>query len=365
MVLKAGLVLFVWAAFGFAQAQVCSSSVDVEKWTASNADEARRCLDRTQQVSIAECAKWDRPVCKALDEWRKPAPEGADQAVQSAVKWGKGLPKILLDVSDNLSAKAAAAPGSPELRADLGAWAAEVDKKIVSDRITASRDLRAHGAQFWKVRDLRLFPGTAKEVAIDSGIDRACNKTRDDCTAALRAAAEVGFAAQLAYSASTVLISPDLSKVTDYVNQMVKRWDVYFEDARYQWPWELAINSALFERNYSQRGILSPPHGTMDPVTSGRSTEVQPGRCVKIDHRCVDGASRRKVSMVMGRRKGDEHVRRRFGLWASQRWKEAQFGRSGGTSSEEHDDRRHARRLRYRQEDMASRYGRCDEIVSR
>ncbi|MDO8501464.1 MAG: hypothetical protein Q7S20_06450 [Gemmatimonadaceae bacterium] len=103
-----------------------------------------------------------------------------------------------------------------------------------------------------------LFLDTPYAIPLDSSVDVRCQAAVDACSAAFQEAVEIITDATLVRRLNGQLLTPQRDALVKYVAALDKRWENYFNKTPSQFPWELAVNSALYQR-HERRGYNEPP----------------------------------------------------------------------------------------------------------
>lgn len=255
-------------ALGFvAPAWAACTNLDFTSWTVASERDARRCLSNaTDPEVIGNC---DLAVCKEMAEWRGKA--RADRVLQG--------PDLLEQIRRNF--KPAAENFQP------GAALDEAMQKFISQlRSTTSETLRDPKRdpfnnavnRVWQYDSAAglLGPGTSAdgvsfEIRLGDILAAACSEPlrAESCNAALAGSGATVFHAALFQTVVTWFQKEGREAAVGHIELIEKRWQSYFDSSRVQFPWELALNSALFDRELERRrtdrnnpqgpGLAGPP----------------------------------------------------------------------------------------------------------
>lgn len=103
-----------------------------------------------------------------------------------------------------------------------------------------------------------LFLDTPFAIEVVDSIEAGCSAGGDPCAGAFAEAVEIVTDANLVVRTNGVLQTPERAALQEYITALDQRWENYFNRAPTQFPWELAINSILYQRNV-KRGFNEPP----------------------------------------------------------------------------------------------------------
>jgi hypothetical protein len=150
------------------------------------------------------------------------------------------------------------------VRNSAAAFPPSTDITRLVERIDAwinvvGRDATAFSAPAqWKYDNGGLFRDISTQIDIDADISARCPKGSDACHAAFAEAVEILTDATLVRRVNGTLLTPHREALVMYVSALDERWARYFQRSPAQWPWELAINSAIY-RKHERRGYNEPP----------------------------------------------------------------------------------------------------------
>lgn len=228
-------------------ASQCTGS-DPRAWVADTARDARICLSELRERGIAVC---DRQICKELNTWKdKPRPE-------LAVESTRMLKMIRDSVDQSLPASTDA---GPKFSREIDRWLLEM---AMSSRADLARDsggpYRSEPVQGWNYDAAAhtLFTGKPNEIRVGDALERECG-TPASCAAALKSGAEVVTHAAMVQTVASALLKDLRQQGAEHVDLLDKRWKSYLESARFQYPWELAINDRRY-KTAGGGGLVSPP----------------------------------------------------------------------------------------------------------
>lgn len=229
--LRIWLVAVVLAATPAMAAAQCTIAADVATSDAAT-DELRR-------LQIADClggSNCTSPNCLQFTAWR--ASPGAKEAVE------------LLTAIRNSAAGAGRTENLKRLLQRIDAWIAVVG----IDAIAQSEP------GLWRYDDGGgcLFLDTPYEIRIDAGLEQRCAGDEQACATAFAEAVEIVTDATLVERVNGVMGAAARDSIVDYVTGLNDRWEHYFNKAPSQFPWELWLNSALYQKR-ERRGYNEPP----------------------------------------------------------------------------------------------------------
>ena len=123
-------------------------------------------------------------------------------------------------------------------------------------------------AQTWQVDNHTLFPvedGSESLIDYSRIIHTTCSTSDHEvtatCEAALNSAANVLRIAELVRRVIQTSVYGRLREIHDKLSLLDGEWTYYFEDARSQYPWELAINDRRYDGASNQ--LERPPKGQL------------------------------------------------------------------------------------------------------
>jgi len=256
------------AALGLASpAWAACNSLDFTTWTAASEREARRCLTNVADPQII--GPCDLAVCKRLTEWRgKPR---ADRVLQG--------PDLLEQIRSNL--KPAAENFTPGVALDeamqkfIGQLRAATPEALRDPKRDPFNTAVNRAWQYDSTAGL-LGPGSdadgvSFEIKLGDILAAACGEPlrAESCNAALAGAGATVFHSALFQTVVTWFQKEGRETAVAHIEMLAKRWETYFDKSRVQFPWELAVNSALFNRELQRRrsdrddpqgpGLAGPP----------------------------------------------------------------------------------------------------------
>ena len=145
---------------------------------------------------------------------------------------------------------------------------------------------RSVEAETWQWQNHTYFRAESTEPLIDySGIIRKLCTSPDTltstCEAALRSAGDVVRYAELVRLVMLKPVYQRIDEILSLISALDDEWTYYFEEARSQYPWELAINDSrydgapnLLERPPKDQFILMHPTIAVEYVGGGIENEV-------------------------------------------------------------------------------------------
>lgn len=145
--------------------------------------------------------------------------------------------------------------GRDALTARLDAWRRALDledPKAVEEQVAESP------AAIWQPAGLAVFPRLPDEVDFADEATHSC-QTPAGCREALVGATRVFTLAVLQRRLLEGVLESHLRSFVGYVEQVDRRWESYFADARGFYPWEELLNGELHRRRVGERGIVPPP----------------------------------------------------------------------------------------------------------
>lgn len=194
---------------------------------------------KLQQLRVSSClggSSCTAVQCQRFTSWFK------DKDAQGAVE--------LLTAIRNSAATAETSPNLNKLVDRIDAWIAVVG----SDALATS----APGQWQYDIDRGGLFLDTPYSIAVDSTLEARCQAVADACAVAFEEAVEILTDATLVRRVNGALLTPQRDSIVKYVTALDKRWDDYFNRTPSQFPWELALNSAFYQR-HERRGYNEPP----------------------------------------------------------------------------------------------------------
>jgi hypothetical protein len=251
-----GLAAPAWAA---------CNNVDFTTWTAASEREARRCLTNVADPqAIGTC---DLAICRRLAEWRgKPR---ADRVLQG--------PGLLDQIRSNFKPAAENFPPSVALDDAMQKFIAQLLAATPEALRDPKRDPFNNAVnRAWQYDSAGgvLGPGTSAdgvsfEIRLGDILAAACAEPlrAESCNAALAGSGATVFHAALFQVAVTWFQKEGRDAAIAHIDMLDKRWGTYFDKSRVQFPWELAVNSALFDRELMRR--RSDPNDPQGPGLSG------------------------------------------------------------------------------------------------
>jgi hypothetical protein len=173
-------------------------------------------------------------LCKRVDEWE------ARHDAQGAIE--------LLTAIRNSARTAAQTEQTARLAAKIDEWIAIVGRDAAKTSPTNE----------WQEAGGKFFEGTPSEVDYTADVERRCETGPPACAAAYAEAIEIITDATLTGRMLHAFLADDRKALVTYVTGLDQRWTDYFRKAPTQFPWELAINSAIYQR-HERRGYNEPP----------------------------------------------------------------------------------------------------------
>ena len=184
-----------------------------------------------------------------MNEWLK---KGAEERVRSASE-------LLMRIRENLKDRVLPnfEEGGP-LLVEIDSWLTKM-KQLTSANLSDPKfdPLQGEGAAGWQydAGQTTLLERSDNRIVVRSILERECKKSAEQCTKALLGAAELVVHAETTHIVANGLLIAERQKAADYVNELDQQWKRYFDASRFQYPWELGINSYRFK----ERGGLVPP----------------------------------------------------------------------------------------------------------
>lgn len=246
-----GLAAPAWAA---------CNNLDFATWTAASEREARRCLSNVADPQVIGAC--DLAVCRRLAEWRgKPR---ADRVLLG--------PALLEQISSNFKPVGENFPPGLALDAAMQKFTAQLRAATPEALRDSNRDpfnIAVNRAWQYDSTAGLLGPGASPdgvsfEVRLGDILAAACGEPlrAQSCNAALAGSGATVFHAALFQAVVTWFQKEGREAAVAYIFMLDKRWESYFDKSRVQFPWELAINSALFDRELKRRrSDTKDPHG--------------------------------------------------------------------------------------------------------
>ena len=175
-------------------------------------------------------------LCKQFTTWLE-APDG------------KGALEMLTAIR-NSAAKSGNGANIENLVERTDAWIEVVKADALAKSVPAQ----------WQYEIARggLFLDTPYAIPLDSSVEARCSESSAACTAAFHEAVEIITDATLVRRLNGQLLTPQRDALVKYVAALDKRWEDYFNKTPTQFPWELALNSALYQK-HEKRGYNEPP----------------------------------------------------------------------------------------------------------
>lgn len=214
-----------------AQAQ-CASRTDSPR----NADEA---LAKLHQLRVDDClggSSCDIALCRQFTAWLK-APNG-----QGALE--------MLTAIRNSAVSAGNTSNLQNLVDRVDAWIGVVGSDALARSVPAQWQYEIGGGG--------LFLDTPYAIPLDSSTEARCRAAADACSAAFAEGVEIITDATLVRRLNGQLLAPHRDALVKYVTALDQRWEDYFNETPSQFPWELAVNSLLYQRRVT-RGYNEPP----------------------------------------------------------------------------------------------------------
>jgi len=232
-----GILLPLCAASG---AQAACNGFDLSKWTAQTAQEAGLCLADLSS-GIGSC---DSAICKSVREWRKPG-DGRPPDVAMA-------PSLLARVRADMQPAIATFPEARVVDADMADFLLSFGQQTAPEFI-ANRRWSYDGAAGL------LADGGGASVNLNAVLVKECaaGTPEAQCSEALRRAADVLIHTLQFQIVTTSLLNDQRAAFAQYMGELKGRWDSYFDKGRFQYPWELLINSKRYDRGGG--GFAQPP----------------------------------------------------------------------------------------------------------
>jgi len=175
-------------------------------------------------------------VCEQFDDWK-------------SEKDAEGALELLMGIRNS----AAAAGESENLRhlvRRVDAWIVVVGNDAIA---------RMQPAQWqWDTGGGGFFLDTTDAIPIDETLEQDCAAGLDRCARAFAEAVEIMTDTTVVRRMNGVLLLPEREALVTYVQALDQRWDDYFNRSPSQFPWELAVNSAIYRR-HERRGFNEPP----------------------------------------------------------------------------------------------------------
>jgi len=242
-VLRSFAVVTVFWLFGtpFAHAEASCSGFDLSKWTADSVRDARSCL---ADFSLKGC---DAGLCKKFEAWK--VTEGVPEARAA------GARQLLSLVRQDVNAMVSEFPSASVLDGDIKQLDHSLEQGVSPDRI--SNRQWVYNPQHATLSETGE-PGDQK-VDLGGLLSRECKAVvaPERCNVALRVSARLRMAALLVQAVITELQAPSRSQGAATIDELDERWAVYFDKGRFQYPWELAVNSHRYHRD---PGFSGPPN---------------------------------------------------------------------------------------------------------
>jgi hypothetical protein len=211
-------------------AQQCDE-ISAQPKTSAEALLALRRLDTASCLGGSKCAI---APCAHFTTW-------------NVVRDGAGALEVLTDAR-NSAASAGSSANVTKLQQRIDAWTAAIGKDAI-----ATLD-----AGKWKYDNEGLFRETPFAIDINGDVTARCAKGESDCITAFKEAMAIITSATLVRRVNGVLLADQRDALVTYVTGLDQRWDDYFNRAPSQFPWELAVNSAIY-RKHERRGFNEPP----------------------------------------------------------------------------------------------------------
>jgi len=242
----AALICFFLLGAGSAQSARQCQGNDIQSWTADSAADAVICLAPLAAFTLTE---YKHPLNEEVNEWFK---KGAEDRVRSASD-------LLMRIRDNLKDKVLPnfEEGRP-LLLEIDSWLAKMMQLTSANLSDPQFDpLQGEGAAGWQYDAGRttLLERSGNKIVIRPILESECRKSAEQCTKALRGAAELVVHMETTHLVANGLLVRERQKAADYVTKLDQQWTKYFDESRFQYPWELGINSWRFK----ERGGLVPP----------------------------------------------------------------------------------------------------------
>jgi hypothetical protein len=158
-----------------------------------------------------------------------------------------GALEVLTDAR-NSAASAGNSANVTQLQKRIDAWIAAMGKDAVATLDPAK----------WKYENEGFFRDTPFVIDIRKDVTDRCEKGESDCVAAFKEAMAIITSATLVHRVNGALNATERNKLVKYVTDLDQKWDDYFNRAPSQFPWELAVNSAIY-RKHERRGFNEPP----------------------------------------------------------------------------------------------------------
>jgi len=238
-------LLFVAAQPALAASQ-CADK-DSSRWTADTAAEARICLGELEGLAVKEC---DRALCAAVETWRlKPEAQRLPETSP-----------LLAKIRDELESKVLPAHKEAQpLLNELARWLKDLARATPEDmRNSTSGPFHSEAARPWRyVRTKhKILENQKNEVDLYTKLELGCT-TAEACTRELRGSADIVVYSVMIETVANSLLTELRQQSAAYIDMLDKRWGNYLGSSRFQWPWELAINSRRLRT--TEAGFVSPP----------------------------------------------------------------------------------------------------------
>lgn len=249
--LKVALLCLVFAAPALA-AGPCDG-YDPSQWTAENTSQAARCISKLATFDAADCKGNKDGVCGKVATW-------LDRPRDEKVAAASGL---LREIRDSLAKAAPGSPGAERVQKEINRWLRDMTLATREDlRSRNEGPYRKEPVEKWRYvtgQENRrvVLEGSPNEIRIDKLLETECTASAARCERALRDGGQIALHSTLAGMVASGLLDDLRQEAADYVNMLDKRWENYFSASRFQWPWELALNSARYKPE--KLGLVSPP----------------------------------------------------------------------------------------------------------
>lgn len=253
-----GLAAPAWAA---------CANLEFTSWTAASERDARRCLSNAADPQvIGSC---DLAVCKDLVAWRgKPR---ADRVLQG--------PDLLEQIRSSFKPAAENFPPGAALDDAMQKFIAHLraatPETLRDPKLDPFNNAINRAWQYDSPAGL-LGPGTSAngvsfDIRLGDILAAACGEPlrADSCNAALAGSGAAVFHSALFQTVVSWFQKEGREAAVAHIDMLDKRWQTYFDSSRVQFPWELALNSALFDRELQRRrtdrnnpqgpGLAGPP----------------------------------------------------------------------------------------------------------
>ena len=225
-------------------------SFQIDIWKADTARDAKQCLTELhERLDLRTC---DSLPCIRIKAWR-------DLPSNELVGGSSALVKTIRDEL-NAEAEMGFVEARPVLKQIDGFLARLRHVTPAQLSATASAALAIGQVSTWS-HDANgtVLAGHEGETRLATILDVECGATPSRCNRALIGSARTLLTVWQIEVVGNTFLKEKRDAFVAHVSMLDERWKTYFAGAHFQYPWELALNSAKFGRDMGTQGLVGPP----------------------------------------------------------------------------------------------------------